>query len=63
MKEKENYCDKIKVGYYIDKKYLTHIALIVDKRLRHGDKVVRKSAIIEEALDLLYKKEMGFDKR
>ena len=60
MKTKDDYCDKIKVGYYIDKKYLTHITLIIAKHLRVNDKVVRKSQVIEQALDLLYKKEMGF---
>jgi len=59
MITKTSFEDKVKVGFYIDRKYLVHIALIVAKRMNDKQEVVRKSHIVEEALDLLYKQEMG----
>lgn len=61
MKEKKPilFKDKIKSSYYLDKKTEERIVEIYINRMKRGERP-RKSNIVDEAIELLYKTE--FDK-
>ncbi len=55
-KEKAEFKDKFKVSYYIDPKTEERLIEISLKRTKAG-KRTRKSQIVDEAVELLYKQE------
>lgn len=50
--------DKIKSSYYLDIKTEERIITLYMKRLKEGQRA-RKSQLVDEAIKLLYDKEMG----
>lgn len=58
IKEKVAFKNKIKSSYYLDKKTEERVVEIYLKRLNEG-KRARKSTIIDDAIELLHKKELG----
>lgn len=55
----KNFKDKKKVGFYFSLRTLERLAWVSLKRTREGRTPVFKSELMEEAIELLYKDEMG----